>query len=72
VGAPTLGLFGPSDERVYGPQGSRAKALRGPKSFEEVISIGYMPLIEHTLMDELSVDAVEGAARDLLGKGGLA
>lgn len=72
VGAPTLGLFGPSDERVYGPQGPRAKALRGPKSFEEVISIGYMPLIEHTLMDELTVDAVEDAARGLLGKGGLA
>lgn len=72
VGAPTLGLFGPSDERVYGPQGPRAAALRGPKSFEEVISIGYMPLIEHSLMDELTVDAVDTAARGLLRKGGLA
>jgi lipopolysaccharide export system permease protein len=72
VGAPTLGLFGPSDERVYGPRGPRAMALRGPKSFEQTISIGYMPLIEHTLMDELSVEAVEAAARDLLRKGGLA
>lgn len=72
VGAPTLGLFGPSDERVYGPRGPRTKALRGPKSFEEVISIGYMPLIEHTLMDEVSVEAVEVAARGLLAKGGLA
>ncbi len=72
VGAPTLGLFGPSDERVYGPRGPRTRALRGPKSFEEVISIGYMPLIEHSLMEEVTVDAVEAAARDLLAKGGLA
>ena len=66
VGAPTLGLFGPSDERVYGPWGLRAKAIRGPKSFEEVISVGYMPLIEFSLMDGLGVDAVEAAARTLL------
>jgi ADP-heptose:LPS heptosyltransferase len=72
VGAPTLGLFGPSDERVYGPRGSRTRALRGPKSFEEVISVGYMPLIEHTLMEGVTVDAVEEAARGLLAKGGLA
>lgn len=72
VGAPTLGLFGPSDERVYGPRGPRTRALRGPKSFEEVISIGYMPLIEHSLMEEVTVDAVEAAARGLLAKGGLA
>jgi len=72
VGAPTLGLFGPSDERVYGPRGPRSQALRGPKSFEEVISIGYMPLIEHSLMEEVTTEAVETAARDLMRKGGLA
>jgi ADP-heptose:LPS heptosyltransferase len=72
VGAPTLGLFGPSDERVYGPRGPRSRALRGPKSFEETISIGYMPLIEHSLMEEVTVEAVETAARDLMRKGGLA
>ncbi len=71
VGAPTLGLFGPSDERVYGPWGARAKSLRGPKSFEEVLSVGYMPLIEFSLMEGLSVDAVEAAALELLqGAGG--
>lgn len=72
VGAPTLGLFGPSDERVYGPRGPRSLALRGPKSFEETISIGYMPLIEHSLMEDVTVEAVETAARDLMRKGGLA
>jgi lipopolysaccharide export system permease protein len=66
VGAPTLGLFGPSDEQVYGPWGPRTKAIRGPKSFEEVLSVGYMPLIEFSLMEGLSVDAVEAAALALL------
>ena len=66
VGAPTLGRFGPSDERVYGPWGPRTKAIRGPKSFEEVLSVGYMPLIEFSLMEGLEVDAVEAAARELL------
>lgn len=66
VGAPTLGLFGPSDERVYGPWGPRTRAIRGPKSFEEVLSVGYMPLIEFSLMEGLEVDAVETAALELL------
>jgi ADP-heptose:LPS heptosyltransferase len=34
AGAPTLGLFGPSDERLYAPWGPRARALRGPREFE--------------------------------------
>lgn len=68
VGAPTVGLFGPSDERVYGPWGPRTRAVRGPRSFEEVLSVGYMPLIEFTLMDDLPVDRVEAAARELMAE----
>lgn len=68
VGAPTVGLFGPSDERVYGPWGPRARAVRGPRSFEEVLSVGYMPLIDFTLMDDLPVEKVEAAARELLAE----
>ncbi len=70
MGAPTLGLFGPSDERVYGPTGPRARAIRG-RDYEAIMSVGYMPLIEHTLMEDLTVDAVEAAARDILASGGL-
>lgn len=29
-GAPTLGLFGPTDERLYGPWGARAGTVRAP------------------------------------------
>jgi hypothetical protein len=34
AGAPTLGLFGPSDERLYAPWGPKSRALRGPREFE--------------------------------------
>jgi lipopolysaccharide export system permease protein len=68
AGAPTAGLFGPSDERVYGPVGPRTRAVRGPRSFEEVLSVGYMPLIEFTLMDDLPVEKVEAAARELMAE----
>lgn len=30
AGAPTLGLFGPTDERLYGPWGGRAGTVRAP------------------------------------------
>jgi ADP-heptose:LPS heptosyltransferase len=33
AGAPTLGLFGPSDERLYAPWGPGARVLRGPRDF---------------------------------------
>jgi ADP-heptose:LPS heptosyltransferase len=70
AGAPTLGLFGPSDERVYGPWGSRTRALRG-RSYEEIMSVGPLDAVDRTLMNDLSVDAVEAAAIDLMRAGGL-
>jgi ADP-heptose:LPS heptosyltransferase len=35
AGTPTLGLFGPSDDRLYAPWGRHARALRGPRAFAE-------------------------------------
>jgi lipopolysaccharide export system permease protein len=69
-GAPTLGLFGPSNERVYGPYGARARALRG-RAYEDIMAEGYMPHITRTLMEDISVDAAEAAAQDLLRAGGV-
>ena len=34
AGAPTLGLFGPSDDRLYAPWGPNARVLRGPRDFD--------------------------------------
>src|SRR6185312_6605823 len=36
AGAPTLGLFGPSDDRLYAPWGRHGRALRGPRSFSHL------------------------------------
>jgi len=69
VGAPTLGLFGPSDERIYGPVGPRAMAVRSPRSFDELTRDKFMPLVEHSLMEDLAIETVETAARALLGGG---
>lgn len=64
IGAPTLTLFGPTDERVRAPFGPRARTLRG-KSFEQAA------LDEAAAMDDITIDAVEAAALDLLHAGGL-
>jgi ADP-heptose:LPS heptosyltransferase len=36
AGAPTLGLFGPSDERLYGPWGEYTAVARGPRSLAQI------------------------------------
>ena len=64
VGAPTLTLFGPTDERVRAPHGPRARTLRG-RSFEAAA------LDAGGAMADISIDAVEAAALDLLRAGGL-
>ncbi|WP_395644505.1 glycosyltransferase family 9 protein [Terricaulis sp.] len=67
VGAPTLTLFGPTDERVRAPHGPRARTLRG----RDLETIADSALDERAAMDDLSVDAVEAAALELLHAGGL-
>lgn len=66
AGAATLGLFGPSDEAVYAPTGRLTRAVRGPRSFKDLTEDKFMPLIEHSLMEDLTIDAVEKAAREML------
>ncbi|MES1199760.1 MAG: glycosyltransferase family 9 protein [Pseudomonadota bacterium] len=66
VGAPTLALFGASDERIVGPFGRRTRTLRG-RSYEDVMS----GASRDDGLDELGVDAVEEAALEMLRAGGL-
>lgn len=70
AGAPTLGLFGPSDERLYGPWGDRAVALRGPRAFEafKAVDPGLNQAVNH--MRDLPVEWVKRAARELLARTG--
>jgi len=66
AGIPTLGLFGPSSEILYGPMGQWCRALRGPRSFEDIC---HAPDFDHrsqkSLMEDLQVAAVIDAATEL-------
>lgn len=66
AGAPTIGLFGPSDERRYGPWGDKAVAVRGPRTFEQFLAIDpeLSQAIRH--MSDLPVATVVKAAKALL------
>jgi lipopolysaccharide export system permease protein len=68
MGAPTLTLFGPTDERVRAPYGPRARTVRG-RSFEAAAALP--ELDAGAAMEDVSIDAVEAAALDLLRAGGL-
>ncbi|HBC54193.1 MAG TPA: hypothetical protein DCZ06_08010 [Alphaproteobacteria bacterium] len=69
AGVPTIGLFGPSRENHYGPWGANTMAVRGTQSFEEIIGApGYDHLSDQCHMTSLSVERVEAAVSDLLGK----
>jgi len=67
-GCPTLGLFGPSDERHYAPWGEHARLVRGPRDFEQIRAVD--PQLDQALchMMDLTVETVEKAARDLLAE----
>jgi ADP-heptose:LPS heptosyltransferase len=66
AGVPTLGLFGPSDDRVYGPWGAHARAIRSPRSFEsyKLLDPELNQSISH--MSDLSTERVLKAAVELL------
>jgi len=68
AGVPTIGLFGPSDERRYGPWGSLTKAVRGPRSFEQFLAVDpdLSQAIRH--MSDLPVTTVVKAAKALLAE----
>jgi ADP-heptose:LPS heptosyltransferase len=66
AGTPTIGLFGPSDDRLYAPWGPDTRVVRGPREFEQFKAIdpGLNQTIGH--MMDLPVDQVVAAARELL------
>lgn len=65
-GIPTLGLFGPSREEHYAPWGPCGGWVRTAESYEALIGApGYDHRTTGSLMDGLSVDRAEEAARAL-------
>ena len=67
AGAPTLTIFGPTDERVRAPYGPRTRTIRGARLGEVRAPI----LDGGGAMEDVSIDAVEAAALELLHAGGL-
>jgi heptosyltransferase III len=67
---PTLGLFGPSPDALYAPWGKHCAAVRTPESYENIFPKNFNHITSDSLMDSLSVEAVEDAARALLNSTG--
>jgi ADP-heptose:LPS heptosyltransferase len=66
AGIPTLGLFGPSDETLYGPWGADTRVARGPRTYEQIRAVD--PSFGQALchMMDLTVETVGEAAEELL------
>jgi ADP-heptose:LPS heptosyltransferase len=65
AGTPTLGLFGPSPVDIYAPWGACTAVVRTADPPETMFGPGFNHLTTDTLMDSLSVEAAETAARQL-------
>ena len=68
AGTPTIGLFGPSDERLYAPWGEHVRAVRGSNTFADIKARDTR--LNHPVchMTDLRASAVIAAARRLLAK----
>jgi ADP-heptose:LPS heptosyltransferase len=68
AGAPTLALFGPSDERIYGPWGDNSRTLRGPRDFDtfKALDPTFSQAMNH--MQDLTTAKVTAAARRLMAE----
>jgi heptosyltransferase-3 len=64
-GTPTLGLFGPSPIDQYAPWGQRTASIRSADPPEAMFGPGFDHRSTGTLMDGLSIEAVEAAAKRL-------
>jgi ADP-heptose:LPS heptosyltransferase len=68
AGVRTLGLLGPSDERLYGPWGPNARTVRGPRDFDQFKAADPSFSLAVAHMQDLSTAKVVAAARALLAQ----
>ncbi|HTI66393.1 MAG TPA: glycosyltransferase family 9 protein [Caulobacteraceae bacterium] len=66
AGTPTLGLLGPTDERLYGPWGPAARTLRGPRTFDQLRALDPSFSLAVCHMQDLTSTKAVAAARDLI------
>ena len=66
AGAPTLVLFGPSDDRIWRPWGENVRVVRGARTLEELrrVDVSLSAQVRH--MVDLSAESVLAAAESLL------
>lgn len=64
AGLPTLGLFGPSRHDLYAPWGACAAFVRTPETCEQLFARPDRDFLV-SWMDDLAVETVEAAAREL-------
>src|SRR5262249_3877566 len=65
AGTPTLGLFGPSPVEQYAPWGAHTATVSTAIPYRDLIPPDFNRFTTDTLMDSLTVDAAEAAARSL-------
>ena len=65
AGIPTLGLFGPSREELYGPWGAHCSYVRTPQTFDSIHPEGFDHLTSDSLMDGLMVETVQEAVENV-------
>jgi ADP-heptose:LPS heptosyltransferase len=66
AGAPTLALFGPSDDRIWRPWGVDVRVVRGARSLDELRRIDPPLSAQVRHMVDLSAESVMAAAETLL------
>jgi len=62
---PTLGLFGPTQEKLYGPWGENCATVRTATPFEDLFGPDFNHRTTDSLMDSLSVDMAYQGVVDL-------
>jgi ADP-heptose:LPS heptosyltransferase len=66
---PTVGLFGPSDDRIYGPYGKKCLAIRTPETREQLFALQPYPGADTPLlMGTLSVERVMEGVISLISR----
>ena len=65
---PTLGLFGPTNEKIYGPLGKNNSSIRGDKSYLDIINQTDYKLGEiKSYLEDLKVSKVYSEIKNILG-----
>jgi ADP-heptose:LPS heptosyltransferase len=71
AGAPTLALFGPSDDRIWRPWGDAVQVVRGARTLEEIRKVDPTLSAAVCHMVDLSAESVFAAAETLLEETGV-